>query len=88
VSNRHQTLFRILELTFGLLFGVEYAARLWTAAEDPRYGGGWRSPIRWAVSPAALIDLIAILPAYSSQARSPPTSCGYCASCESSESRS
>ena len=34
--------------------------RLWTSAENPRYGGGWRGYLRYALSPAALVDLLAV----------------------------
>ena len=52
-------LFRGAELGFAVLFSLEYLARLWTAAEN----GGWRARLRWVVTPAALIDLLAIVPA-------------------------
>ncbi|MBO9432731.1 ion transporter [Ruegeria sp. R13_0] len=41
------------------VFVVEYAARLWVATENPNY----KSRASWAVSPIAIIDLLAILPA-------------------------
>ncbi|MEX0277626.1 MAG: ion transporter [Ruegeria sp.] len=41
------------------VFVVEYAARLWVATENPNY----KTRGAWAVSPIALIDLLAILPA-------------------------
>ncbi|MFY2825067.1 ion transporter [Ruegeria sp. MALMAid1280] len=41
------------------VFVVEYAARLWAAPENPEY----KSRLSWAISPPALIDLLAILPA-------------------------
>lgn len=54
-------LFENADLVFGLLFSVEYSLRLWAAGENPRYRGvGGR--IRYALSPFALIDLLAILP--------------------------
>ncbi len=57
----HAKLFATADLVFGLLFSVEYSLRLWVAGENPRYGGiGGR--IRYALSPLALIDLLAILP--------------------------
>lgn len=54
-----ETAFRTAEIAFAALFAVEYAARFWTAAEE----GGWRARWRWIVSPAAIIDLLAIAPA-------------------------
>ncbi len=43
------------------VFSVEYLLRLWAAPEDPRY----LSPtgrLRWMLSPAAIVDLTAVLP--------------------------
>lgn len=58
VLSGRETLFRGAEIVFGAVFALEYLARFWAAAER----GGWRARWRWAVSPWALIDLIAILP--------------------------
>jgi voltage-gated potassium channel len=43
---------------------IEYAARLWTAIEHPRWRrfGAIRSRLSFAASPAGLIDLVAVLP--------------------------
>ena len=41
------------------VFVVEYVARLWVSPENP----DTRSRLSWAISPLALIDLLAILPA-------------------------
>ncbi|WP_171171659.1 ion transporter [Ruegeria sp. HKCCA0370] len=41
------------------VFVVEYASRLWVATENPSY----KTRAAWAVSPIAIIDLLAILPA-------------------------
>ena len=45
-----------------LVFTVEYVARLWSCVEDPRYADGWRGRLRYARTPMAIIDLLAILP--------------------------
>ncbi|WP_395000386.1 ion transporter [Sphingomonas sp.] len=58
-----ETMFRHIELAFGTLFGLEYLARLWVCVEQPEHHGVRQSRWRYAVSPAAIIDLIAILPA-------------------------
>jgi voltage-gated potassium channel len=49
-----------------LVFTVEYLLRLWTAVElaDPRFAGTVRGRLRWATTPLALIDLLAIAPFY------------------------
>jgi voltage-gated potassium channel len=62
VAGRVQ-LFAYSELGFGLLFAIEYLVRLWIAPENPRWGtGDWRARLRYIFSPAALIDIVAILP--------------------------
>ena len=56
-------LFTRVEMGFGLLFAVEYLLRLWAAPENPKWGAGdHRARLRYIVSPAALIDIVAILP--------------------------
>jgi voltage-gated potassium channel len=54
--------FRLIETGFGIIFLVEYVLRLWASAENPRYGGGLRGMLRFALTPAALIDLLALSP--------------------------
>jgi voltage-gated potassium channel len=45
------------------VFSVEYVLRLWVAPEGGRAGsGGWLTSLRWMVSPAGLVDLVAIGP--------------------------
>jgi len=45
------------------LFSIEYLARLWSAAEiDPEQP--WRSRWRYATSPLAIVDLLAVAPFY------------------------
>ena len=53
-----------LELISVGIFTVEYLLRLWVSVEHTRYAAGWRGRLRYAVSPMALIDLLAILPFY------------------------
>jgi voltage-gated potassium channel len=56
--------FEAIEYTALITFSIEYAARLWTAIEHPRWRrfGAIRSRLRVAASPAGLIDLAAVLP--------------------------
>lgn len=54
-----RTTFDLFEGFSLCVFVTEYAARLWVAPENPQYKSRWS----WAVSPIALIDLVAILPA-------------------------
>ena len=60
----HGGLFETIEYAALITFSVEYAARLWTAVEHPpwRRLGATRAALRFASSPAGLIDLAAVLP--------------------------
>lgn len=64
VANAHRGLFNFIENFSLLVFGVEYAVRLWVCVEGPRYRGQppWRARLAYAFTPAAIIDLIAIAP--------------------------
>ncbi len=63
ISEGHASLFRTTELVFGLLFTLEYFARLWIAGSHATPGTVWKARLKWAISPGALIDLAATLPA-------------------------
>jgi len=54
-------LFRWSDAFFGVAFTVEYALRLWSVGENPRYRG-LRGRLRYALTPIALLDFIVILP--------------------------
>ena len=43
IHDSHPILFHAVEIMFGLVFLVEYVARVWVAAEDPRYSDGLRA---------------------------------------------
>lgn len=58
----NEALFDVLELTFVVVFIVEYIARLWIAPDLPQYAGRRFPRLRYLVSWPALIDLAAILP--------------------------
>ena len=45
-------------------FTLEYLLRMWTIVEDPRYARPFVGRLRYALSPLALVDLLAILPAF------------------------
>jgi voltage-gated potassium channel len=60
---------RLLAFVIALVaavFLVEYALRLWSAPEAPRYGGlsDGRARLRWAFSATGLIGLLAVVPAF------------------------
>lgn len=58
--------FRSFEIFSVSIFSAEYLARLWTCVEsdDERYRHPFFGRLRYAVSVMALIDLLAVLPAY------------------------
>jgi voltage-gated potassium channel len=52
-----------IELVSLVVFTVEYALRLWVAAEHAPYQhDGWKARLAYATSPAGIIDLLAVLP--------------------------
>ena len=61
IISKYEHVFAAAEWVMGTLFSIEYAARFWVADYDRRYGTGWPARIRYALTPAALVDLIAIL---------------------------
>jgi voltage-gated potassium channel len=56
--------FAAFELFSVAVFTVEYVLRLWSCTADPRYAGGLRGRVRYALSPLPLIDLLAVAPFY------------------------
>lgn len=56
--------FIVLEIISGVVFTIEYLARLWVAPEYGQYQKyrPWRARLASALTPAMLIDLVAILP--------------------------
>lgn len=46
------------------IFTIEYILRIWSCTEDPRYRAPQGSRLRFAVTPLAIVDLIAVLPFY------------------------
>lgn len=56
--------FRWFEWGSVVIFTVEYVLRLWSCVEDPRYRGALRGRLRMALTPMALVDLLAIAPFY------------------------
>jgi voltage-gated potassium channel len=64
ISAGREAMFDEMEVGVASIFMVEYLARLWTVVENPRFAG-YRFPrLRYAVTPIALIDLAAIVPAF------------------------
>jgi voltage-gated potassium channel len=53
--------FHVADRILGLVFIIEYLLRVWCMAERTEFSG-WRGRLHYMVQPAALIDLIALLP--------------------------
>lgn len=66
LANAYARQFRVLEIASVAAFTLEYAARLWVAPEHAPYRSlsPMRARLRAALSPALVIDLLAILPFY------------------------
>lgn len=66
IGNAWMSQFFVFEGVSVFFFTAEYLARIWTAVENPRYadkGPVW-GRVRYAFSPIALTDLVAIIPFY------------------------
>ncbi len=66
LSIAHGPVFHAFDLISVAIFSLEYLLRLWTAVEidEPRYHHPIWGRLRWAVSPMAIVDLLAVLPFY------------------------
>lgn len=59
-----ESLFYALEVAFGTAFLLEYLVRLWVCVENPKYANGLKGRLRYMLTPAALLDLFAVLPLF------------------------
>lgn len=59
---KYEAWFTGFELFTVAVFTVEYVLRLWSCTADPRYGRPVAGRLRFAATPLALFDLLAILP--------------------------
>ena len=53
--------FHGLEVASTCIFALEYALRVWTCVEEPKYAAPVTGRLRYVVSPLAILDLLAIL---------------------------
>src|SRR5688572_8475415 len=61
---RHRVAFDAFEWFSVAVFTVEYLLRGWSITADPRYAHPITGRLRFMLTPGALVDLVAILPAY------------------------
>jgi voltage-gated potassium channel len=64
LSSPFHTIFWGFEIFTVIIFTIEYILRLWVCTLDPRYTSPIIGRIKYALTPMALIDLLAILPFY------------------------
>ncbi|MBB4301796.1 voltage-gated potassium channel [Rhodobium orientis] len=65
-GERYRQAFLVIELVSLFVFTVEYVLRLWTADQHGalRHLPSWLARLRYMAYPAAIVDLLAILPLY------------------------
>lgn len=61
ITGKHHDLIIGIEMGFGVIFLVEYLARLWSAADAPGPGSATAKRLRFVFSPLAIIDLIVVI---------------------------
>ncbi len=64
IYERAPAFFYWFEICSIAVFTVEYLMRLWSCTSNPRYGRPIRGRLRFAVTPLALIDFLAVAPFY------------------------
>ncbi len=62
IYNLNRTAFELFENFSLTVFAIEYVIRLWTITTNPRFSHPVTGRIRFALTPLAIIDLLAILP--------------------------
>ena len=64
VQARYQALFAAVEAASVLLFTLDYLLRLWTCTLRPEFVAPVRGRFRYALTPLAVLDLLAVVPFY------------------------
>lgn len=61
---KYRAFFTLFEVFSVAVFTIEYLLRLWSCSTDKRFGDPFIGRIRFALTPFALVDLMAFLPFY------------------------
>lgn len=64
IALQYQTQFYIFEVVSVIIFTFEYFCRLWVCTLSQDYAKGFKGRIKFALTPLALIDFLAIVPFY------------------------
>lgn len=64
INQQYGAIFNALEIVSVAVFTVEYLMRLWIANLNPKYSKPFTGRLRYAFSAMAIVDLLAILPAF------------------------
>ena len=64
IRNQFGEFFKLFELFSVIVFTAEYILRVWTANLNPKYSQTFLGNFKFALTPMAIIDLLAILPFY------------------------
>jgi voltage-gated potassium channel len=60
----YTTFFHLFDLFTVIIFSTEYVLRVWCCVKNPAYASPLRGRVRFALSPYALVDLVALTPFY------------------------
>ena len=63
-ASQYMSFFRGFEIFSVIIFTIEYLLRLWVCTKNKKFRNPIQGRIRFAFTPLALIDLLAILPFY------------------------
>ena len=64
LQDQYGAFFEYFEIVSVIIFTIEYVLRVWSSNHDPKYKHSFHGRLRYMFTPAALIDLLAILPFY------------------------
>ncbi|WP_365889320.1 ion transporter [Desulfuromonas sp.] len=64
LEERYALYFEAFELFSVVVFSAEYLSRLWSCVTDPRYVRPVAGRLRFAATPMAVVDLLAVMPFY------------------------